>query len=106
MTVSTAYSPSFLAARAGSVVTFGMQPHRAETAYGYIEVGAELEDAPGVHRLMRFLEKPNAEVAEQLVSSKRHLWNSGMFVFKASTLLEEMRTYAPDVLEAVQRVLG
>ncbi len=93
------------AARAGYIVTFGMQPHRAETAYGYIEVGPELENAPGVHRLMRFLEKPNATVAAEFVSTKRHLWNSGMFVFKASTLLEEMRAYAPEVLESVQHAV-
>jgi mannose-1-phosphate guanylyltransferase/mannose-6-phosphate isomerase len=95
-----------VAARAGRIVTFGMQPHRAETAYGYIEVGPELADAPGVHALARFVEKPNATVAAELVATGRHLWNSGMFVFKASTLLGEMQTYAPEVMEAAERAVA
>ena len=95
-----------VAARTGRIVTFGMHPHRAETAYGYIEVGPELADAPGVHALARFVEKPNAAVAEELVASKRHLWNSGMFVFQASTLLEEMGAHAPDVLAAAKKAVA
>lgn len=94
-----------VAARAGKIVTFGMQPHRAETAYGYIEVGSELPEAPGVHGLVRFIEKPNAEAAVELAGSGRHLWNSGMYVFTARTLLSEMRRHAPDVLEAVERAV-
>ena len=91
-----------VAAKAGSVVTFGMQPHRAETAYGYIEVGAELAEAPGVHRLARFIEKPDVATAVRLVESGHHLWNSGMFVFTARTVLAEMRRHAPEVLAAVE----
>ena len=91
-----------VAAKAGSVVTFGMQPHRAETAYGYIEVGAELAGAPGVHRLARFVEKPDAATAVRLAESGHHLWNSGMFVFTARTVLAEMRRHAPEVLAAVE----
>ena len=90
------------AARAGRIVMFGMQPHRAETAYGYIEVGPELDDAPGVHGLARFVEKPDAATAAQLVAAGGFLWNSGMFVFTAATLLAEMRRYAPEVLAAVR----
>lgn len=95
-----------VAARAGKIVTFGMQPHRPETAYGYLEVGAELTDTPGVHTLVRFIEKPNAEKAVDLASSGRHLWNSGMFVFTARTLLAEMRRHAPEVLEAVEKAVA
>ena len=91
-----------VAARAGRIVTFGMQPHRAETAYGYLEVGPELTEAPGVHALSRFVEKPDAARAAELAGSGRYLWNSGMFVFKVSTLLEELGRYAPDVLAAVR----
>ncbi|GAC1341582.1 MAG: mannose-1-phosphate guanylyltransferase/mannose-6-phosphate isomerase [Acetobacteraceae bacterium] len=94
------------AARTGRIVTFGMQPHRAETAYGYLEVGSELADAPGVFELQRFVEKPNAAVAAELVAGKRHLWNSGMFVFKVATLIEEMRAYAPEVLQAVEAAVA
>ena len=94
------------AARAGRIVTFGMQPHRAETAYGYIEVGPELADAPGVHALVRFVEKPDSATAATLWSGGNHLWNSGMFVFTARTLLREMRAHAPQVLDAVEKAVA
>ena len=90
------------AARAGRIVMFGMQPHRAETAYGYIEVGAELPDAPGVHAIARFMEKPDASAAAAMVAAGGFLWNSGMFVFTAATLLAEMERHAPDVLAAMR----
>jgi len=95
-----------VAARSGRIVMFGMQPHRAEIAYGYIEVGPELPDAPGVHNLVRFVEKPNATTAAQLVASGDYLWNSGMFVFTAATLLAEMERHAPEVLAAVSRAVA
>lgn len=95
------------AARGGRIVLFGMHPTAAETGYGYIEVGAELASGGGVHHVARFIEKPDAATAAGLVSSDRHLWNSGMFVFTARTLTEELAAYAPDVLDAVRRaVLG
>ncbi len=95
-----------VAARAGRIVTFGMKPHRAETAYGYIELGDELAEAPGVHGIGRFVEKPDAATAVRLAESGRHLWNSGMFVFTAGTLLAEMRRHAPEVLAAVERAVA
>ena len=101
-----ALARAVVAARAGRIVTFGMHPHRAETAYGYIEVGAELAEAPGVHAVGKFLEKPDATLAAELAGSGRHLWNSGMFVFTARTLLAEMEHFAPDVLAAVRRAIA
>ena len=101
-----ALDQAVVAARAGKIVTFGMKPHRAETSYGYIEVGPELPDAPGVHALARFVEKPDAATAVILAASGRHLWNSGMFVFTARTLLDEMRHHAPDVLAAVEQAVA
>ena len=94
------------AARAGRIVTFGMQPHRPETAYGYIEVGPELAEAPGVFNLSRFVEKPNAATAAELVGGGKHLWNSGMFVFTARTLLREMQEHAPEVLAAIEQAVA
>ncbi len=93
-------------ARQGRIVTFGMQPHAAETGYGYIEVGDPLPGLPGIHALERFIEKPDAPTAAKLAASGRHLWNSGMFVFTARTLIEELEIYAPDVLAAVRRAVG
>ncbi len=93
------------AARAGRIVLFGMRPTTPETGYGYIEIGAELGIEGGVHDVARFLEKPDADTATELVGSGRHLWNSGMFVFTAQTLLDELARYAPDVLEGVRRAM-
>ena len=94
------------AARAGHVVTFGARPTAPETGYGYIEAGAELAGLPGVHAVARFVEKPDAAAAAVLVASGRHLWNSGMFVFTAATLLAEMETHAPAVLAAVRAAVA
>jgi mannose-1-phosphate guanylyltransferase/mannose-1-phosphate guanylyltransferase/mannose-6-phosphate isomerase len=94
------------AARAGRIVTFGMRPDKAETGYGYIETGAELPGLPRVHAVARFIEKPDAATAASLVAGGRHLWNSGMFVATAATLLDELRRYAPAVVEAAERALA
>ena len=91
-----------MAARQGRIVTFGMKPTAPETGYGYIEVGDPLVGLPGVYALARFIEKPDQATAAVLAASGRHLWNSGMFVFAARTLLEELEAYAPDVLRAVR----
>jgi mannose-1-phosphate guanylyltransferase/mannose-6-phosphate isomerase len=93
------------AARDGYVVTFGMQPTAPETGYGYIELGDPLK-ADGVYGVARFLEKPDASTAERFVATGRHLWNSGMFVFTARTLLRELETHAPDVLPAVRQAVA
>jgi mannose-1-phosphate guanylyltransferase / mannose-6-phosphate isomerase len=90
------------AARTGRIVTFGMRPTTPETGYGYIALGAALDDAPGAYAVARFVEKPDAAKAAQLVADGRHLWNSGMFVFTARTLLQELETHAADVLHAVR----
>ena len=90
------------AARTGLIVTFGMRPVRPETGYGYIETGPEIDGLPGVHRIARFVEKPNAARAAELVTSGNYLWNSGMYVFQTRTLLEELAAHAPDVLAAAR----
>jgi mannose-1-phosphate guanylyltransferase/mannose-6-phosphate isomerase len=95
-----------VAARQGRIVTFGMRPAAPETGYGYIELGAPLADAPGVFDLARFIEKPDATVAADMVASGRHLWNSGMFVFTARTMLDELAAHAPDVLDAVRAAVA
>ncbi len=103
--LKAALDTAVAAARAGRFVTFGMKPTSAETGYGYIEVGAKLDGMPGVHAVAQFIEKPDAAAAALLCADGRHLWNSGMFVFSADTLLEEMQTYAPDVVDAVRRAM-
>jgi mannose-1-phosphate guanylyltransferase/mannose-6-phosphate isomerase len=94
------------AARTGRFVTFGMRPTAPETGYGYIAVGAALDDAPGAYAVARFVEKPDAAKAALLATDGKHLWNSGMFVFTARTLLEELEVHAPEVLNAVRRAVA
>jgi len=94
------------AARAGNIVTFGMRPTAPETGYGYIEAGPPLAAIAGACEVARFIEKPDAAKAARLVESGRYLWNSGMFVFTAAVLLEEMQRHAPQVLQAVREAVA
>lgn len=87
------------AAQAGQMVTFGISPTSPETGYGYLQVA----DTPGaVKDVIRFLEKPDKSTAENFVASGRHLWNSGIFMFKVSTLIEAFKNHQPDLLEPVE----
>jgi mannose-1-phosphate guanylyltransferase/mannose-6-phosphate isomerase len=90
------------AARAGHFVTFGMQPTAPETGYGYITQGDSITGLQGVFKLDRFLEKPDAATAAKLIQDAGNLWNSGMFMFRADVLLDEMERLAPDVLNPVR----
>ena len=93
------------AASAGGLTTFGVQPTRAETGYGYIridpDVAASAASAATVLPVHAFVEKPQAEQAAEYVAAGNYLWNSGMFVFGASTYLEELRACAPAIDRAV-----
>ena len=91
-------------ARAGRIVTLGMRPSGPETGYGYMALGEALPEAPGVHAVARFIEKPDADAARILVEEGA-LWNAGMFVCTAETMLEELQVHAPDVLAAVRRAV-
>ncbi len=98
-------------AQQGYLVTFGMKPHTPETGYGYLEIDGSqqlLKTASSdisTYRVLRFVEKPNAELARQYVDSGNHFWNSGMFCFSIDTLLNEMQQHAPDLLNSVQHSL-
>lgn len=88
------------AASGGDLVTVGIEPTRAETGYGYIERGEAMGD--GVYRARRFVEKPNRPRAEQFLAAGTFLWNSGMFFFRADTMLDAIRTHLPGLGEALQ----
>lgn len=92
-----------IAASAGHLVTFGMKPTAPETGYGYIQRGKALTE--GGFAVERFIEKPDLERATTMVSQPEFLWNSGMFVFKASVFLDEMRHLCPDIVEAVGKAI-
>ena len=86
------------AAAAGSLVTFGVVPTRAETGYGYIAADGDGDLRP----IRAFVEKPDAETALAFVEGGAHFWNSGMFVFRSEAVLSEFARHAPEILEAVR----
>jgi len=89
-----------LAESAGGIVTLGIRPTRAETGYGYIEIGdqppADLSGGFHGHRAAAFREKPDAELAETYVASGHHFWNSGMFIFTVPEFLRELKAANPE----------
>jgi mannose-1-phosphate guanylyltransferase / mannose-6-phosphate isomerase len=89
-------------AEAGYLVTFGIEPDRPETGFGYIEQGAALGAG---NRVNRFVEKPDRATAQGYLDGGKHLWNAGIFCFKASTLVNELTTHAPQVLAAAKAAL-
>jgi mannose-1-phosphate guanylyltransferase/mannose-6-phosphate isomerase len=87
-------------AEKGYLVTFGVKPTQPETGYGYIKVGSELSDGGGGHHVDRFTEKPTPPQASEYLASGDYAWNSGIFLFRADRMLEELGRHAPDVLTA------
>lgn len=85
-------------------VVLGVRPTFPATGYGYIEMGRPLNEHPGVFRVAQFLEKPDAETAEEFFESGKYLWNPGITVWKASCLLELMKRYKPDHYQALMEV--
>ena len=85
------------AAEAGKLVTFGVVPTKPETGYGYIRRA----DGPGpYYPVAQFVEKPDLATAQQYVDSGKYYWNSGMFMFRASVFLQELRTFTPAMHDA------
>ncbi len=87
-------------AEAGAIVTFGARPTEANTQYGYIETESA-QPGQDVMPIVRFVEKPDATAAAEYLATGRFFWNAGIFLVKASTLLDEMRQYLPDSLDAI-----
>ena len=84
----------------GFLVTFGITPTAPETGYGYIK--AQVKSGDSVFSLDKFVEKPNRETAQKYLDSGEYFWNSGMFVFKASTFLEELQQFEPEIFASVE----
>lgn len=98
---STAVSRALSLAEQGYLVTFGIIPGYPETGYGYIECGALLEDGHG-KLVSSFQEKPSLVLAKEYMASGRHLWNSGMFCFRAGAFLDELKVCAPELYEGAE----
>ena len=90
-------------ARQDQLVTFGVKPTGAETGYGYIKAGKAIKKGMQVDE---FVEKPDLATAEQYLASGDYYWNSGMFVFKASCFLDELKRQRPDIEQSVRRAFS
>lgn len=83
-----------------ALVTIGIEPNKPETGFGYIQGGIASSDGKS-HKVARFTEKPDLKTAESFLEQGGFFWNSGMFVWKASKLLEEATKYTPDISQAI-----
>lgn len=101
-------------AEQGFLVTFGIVPDRPETGYGYIRQGmpAKISDDDAAHSrntaytIREFVEKPDLETARQYLATGEYCWNSGMFMFKAATAIEELRRYVPEIVTACEQSIS
>jgi mannose-1-phosphate guanylyltransferase/mannose-1-phosphate guanylyltransferase/mannose-6-phosphate isomerase len=91
------------AATDGKLVLFGVKPSAPATGYGYIKIDAPISE--GVNKVGRFIEKPARDLAERLIGDGSYVWNSGIFLLPAGAFLEEMETFAPDVVKACRAAL-
>jgi mannose-1-phosphate guanylyltransferase len=85
---------------AGWMITFGITPTGPETGYGYIRMREALAD--GVHRVERFIEKPQVDAAQAMLDEGGHAWNGGIFLFRADHFLGALAVHAPDMLASAQ----
>jgi mannose-1-phosphate guanylyltransferase/mannose-6-phosphate isomerase len=89
-------------AEMGYIVTFGITPHYPETGYGYIEGAGEI--AFGALSVKRFVEKPDLKTAEQYIDAGNYFWNSGMFTFKASVMIQELGVHHSELLHKMKQL--
>jgi mannose-1-phosphate guanylyltransferase/mannose-6-phosphate isomerase len=94
------------AAAAGHIVTFGITPDRPHTGYGYIKRGAALAGADGAFAVERFVEKPDAATAEGYLAEGGFDWNAGIFLFRASDMLDEIGRFAPEMRRTVTEAVS
>ena len=89
-------------AKSGTMTTIGVVPTRPETGYGYIELGNET--SPQVHSVARFVEKPDRARAEGYVAGGKHLWNAGMFFFRAGDMMSEIQSHLPELFKGLGEI--
>ena len=101
--VNTLSDACEVAEQGENLVTLGITPDTPETGYGYIKFMPD-KTLGRAFAVERFVEKPNLETAKTYVVSEQYLWNSGMFIWKVSTILNNIKTYLPDTFEGLQRI--
>jgi mannose-1-phosphate guanylyltransferase/mannose-6-phosphate isomerase len=91
-------------AQDGKLATFGIVPTDANTGYGYIK--ASKDNAKAAYKVEEFVEKPDLKTAQFYLEQGNYLWNSGMFMFKANTLIDELTTHSPDIVVSVNNAVN
>lgn len=103
MFVNTLKEASRIAEENTNLMTIGITPDYPETGYGYIKFNPEISKGQAF-AVERFVEKPNLEVAKEYLATEEYLWNSGMFVWKASSILKNIELFMKDVYEGLERI--
>ena len=93
-----------LAERKRGLITIGIEPTRAETGYGYIQMGDTVISSMNTYKVARFTEKPNKEVAADFIAKGTYLWNSGMFIWRADVFLRELQKYLPKMYSSITEI--
>ncbi|MDD2752096.1 MAG: mannose-1-phosphate guanylyltransferase, partial [Candidatus Omnitrophica bacterium] len=103
-----AYKKAISTAQKGFIVTIGVKPTHPETGYGYIKI--RLQDGKiacsQAYKVERFLEKPQIELAKKFIRDNKYYWNAGMFIFRAQTLLEEIKKLLPAQYKLLQNIIS
>jgi mannose-1-phosphate guanylyltransferase / mannose-6-phosphate isomerase len=87
------------------IITFGITPTKPEIKYGYIEAGEPLINHSLLYTVSKFIEKPDIVTAQKLLNSGKYYWNSGIFLFKTSTMLQELEKFQPNLLSSCQQAV-
>jgi len=88
------------------LITFGVIPNSIKTGYGYIQAEKELNSTDILgSKILKFIEKPNKDIAAELIKDNKNLWNSGIFLFKASTILKEIDKFKPEISQHCKKSL-
>ena len=90
----------------GNLVTFGIKPDHPETGYGYIQAATEGKAGTSCRSVVCFKEKPDLKTAKEYLAAGNYFWNSGMFVWKVSTIIEEMEAFMPDLLIGLKNIVS
>jgi len=91
-------------AKQGHLVTFGIQPTRADTGFGYIKAEVPAEDQLSDQKVIEFTEKPDQETASSYLETGGYYWNSGIFVWRASTIIKEIAAHLPELNEIIEEI--
>lgn len=90
----------------GHIVLFGIEPTRPETGYGYIEAGKTIDADDAVYHVSAFREKPDRETAQKYLAEGNFLWNSGMFIFDAQTMHDELNAHVPQIAKGIEEIVS